>query len=35
MVYSVLYALSYTERFYCGTSYLMEKLIKLRSLDRH
>jgi len=29
-----LYTLSQTERFYCVTSYLTEKLSKLRSFDR-
>jgi len=29
-----LYTLSYTERFYCVTSYLTEKLSKMRSFDR-
>jgi len=29
-----LYTLSYTERFYCVTPYLTEKLSKLRSFDR-
>jgi hypothetical protein len=31
---SELYTLSYTERFYFVTSYLKEKLSKLRNFDR-
>jgi hypothetical protein len=32
---SALYILGKTERFYCVTPYLMEKLSNLRSFDRH